>query len=75
MQDTVEQDIEMLKHIEKVGGTYATLGHPIQYYPRSKEDIYEMYKYMCDSTNLGIVLYTGRLHTRKYHPSYFPPCQ
>src|SRR4030042_1539812 len=73
MQDTVEQDIEMLKHIEKVGGTFATLGHPIQYYPRSTEDIYQMYKYMCDSTNLGIVLYTGRLHTRKYHPSYFPP--
>jgi len=73
MQDTVEQDIEMLKHTEKAGGTFATLGHPIQYYPRSIEDIYRMYKYMCDSTNLGIVLYTGRLHTRKYHPSYFPP--
>jgi hypothetical protein len=25
MQDTVEQDIEMLHHIEKVGGTHATL--------------------------------------------------
>jgi 4-hydroxy-tetrahydrodipicolinate synthase len=73
MQDTVEQDIEMLQHMEKVGGTFATLGHPIQYYPRSVEDIFQMYKYMCDSTNLAIVFYTGRLHTRKYHPSYFPP--
>ncbi len=73
MQDTVEQDIEMLKHIEAVGGTFATLGHPIQYYPRSVEDIFQMYKYMCDSTNLAIVFYTGRLHTRKFHPSYFPP--
>ncbi len=73
MQDTVEQDIEMLQHIEKVRGTFATLGHPVQYYPRSVEDIFQMYKYMCDSTNLAIVFYTGRLHTRKFHPSYFPP--
>jgi len=73
MQDTVEQDIEMLQHMEKVGGTFATLGHPVQYYPRSVEDIFQMYKYMCDSTNLAIVFYTGRLHTRRFHPSYFPP--
>jgi 4-hydroxy-tetrahydrodipicolinate synthase len=73
MQDTVEQDIEMLQYIEKVGGTFVTLGHPVQYYPRSVEDIFQMYKHMCDSTNLAIVFYPGRLHTRKFHPSYFPP--
>lgn len=73
MQDTVEQDIEMLQHMEKVGCTFATVGHPIQYYPRSVEDIYAEYKHICDSTNLGIVFYPGRLHTRKFHPSYFPP--
>jgi 4-hydroxy-tetrahydrodipicolinate synthase len=73
MQDTVEQDIEMMRHFEKVGGTHVTLGHPVQYYPRSEEDIYQMYKYMCDSTNLAIVFYPGRLHTWKFHPSYFPP--
>jgi 4-hydroxy-tetrahydrodipicolinate synthase len=73
MQDTVEEDIEMLQHIEKVGGTFATLGHPVQYYPRSVEDIFQMYKHMCDSTNLALVFYPGRLHTRKFHPSYFPP--
>jgi dihydrodipicolinate synthase/N-acetylneuraminate lyase len=70
MQDTVEQDIEMLQHIEAVGGTFATLGHPIQYHPRSVEDIYCMYKHMCDSTNLAICFYGGRLHTRQFHPSY-----
>lgn len=73
MQDTVEQDIEMLKHMEKAGCTYATIGHPIQYYPRSVEDIYAEFKYICDATNLGVVFYPGRLHTRKFHPSYFPP--
>jgi 4-hydroxy-tetrahydrodipicolinate synthase len=73
MQDTVEEDIEMLRHMEKVGGTFATLGHPVQYYPRSVEDIFRMYKYMCDSTGLAICFYPGRLHTFKFHPSYFPP--
>jgi 4-hydroxy-tetrahydrodipicolinate synthase len=72
LQDTVEQDIEMLQHYEKVGGSIAMLGHPIQYYPRSVEDIYRMYKFMCDATNLAIVFYPGRLHTRKFHPSYWP---
>jgi len=73
MQDTVEEDIEMLRHIERVGGTFATLGHPIQYHPWSVEDIFGMYKHVCDSVNLAIVFYPGRLHTRKFHPSYFPP--
>ncbi len=61
LQDTVEQDIEMLHHIEKVGGTHVTLGHPVQYYPRSEEDIFRMYKYMCDSTNLAVTFYPGTL--------------
>lgn len=73
LQDTVEQDIEMLHHAEKAGCTFATVGHPIQYYPRSVEDIYAEYKYVCDATNLGIVFYPGRLHVLKMHPSYFPP--
>jgi 4-hydroxy-tetrahydrodipicolinate synthase len=73
MQDTVEEDIEMLRHIERVGGDFARLGHPIQYYPRSVEDVFGMYKHMCDATNLAIVFYANRLHTRKLHPSYFPP--
>ncbi len=73
LQDTVEEDIEMLKHAEKAGCTFATVGHPIQYYPRSVEDIYGEYKYVCESTNLGIVFYPGRLHVHKMHPSYFPP--
>jgi 4-hydroxy-tetrahydrodipicolinate synthase len=72
MQDTVEQDIEVLQHFEKVGGKFAMLGHPIQYYPRSVEDIFRMYKFMCDSTNLAIIFYPGRLHTRKFHPSDWP---
>jgi 4-hydroxy-tetrahydrodipicolinate synthase len=72
LQDTVEQDIEMMKYFEKVGGTFILLGHPVQFYPRSPEEIYRQYKLMCDSTNLAVNFYAGRLHVKNMHPSYFP---
>jgi dihydrodipicolinate synthase/N-acetylneuraminate lyase len=72
LQNTVEEDIEMMHHFEKVGGTFILLGHPVQFYPRSAEEIYRQYKLMCDSTNLAVNFYAGRLHVRRMHPSYFP---
>jgi dihydrodipicolinate synthase/N-acetylneuraminate lyase len=72
LQNTVEEDIEMMHHFEKVGGTFILLGHPVQFYPRSPEEIYRQYKLMCDSTNLAVNFYAGRLHVRSMHPSYFP---
>ncbi|MBN1832557.1 MAG: dihydrodipicolinate synthase family protein [Deltaproteobacteria bacterium] len=72
LQNTVEEDIEMMHQFEKVGGTFILLGHPVQFYPRSPEEIYRQYKLMCDSTNLAVNFYAGRLHVRNMHPSYFP---
>ncbi len=72
LHDTVEQDMEMLQRYEKAGGSVAMLGHPLQYYPRSEEEIYRMYKYVCDSTNLAIIFYPARLKTRSLHYSYWP---
>lgn len=72
LQNTVEEDIEMMHHFEKVGGTFILLGHPVQFYPRTPEEIYRQYKLMCDSTNLAVNFYAGRLHVRSMHPSYFP---
>ena len=39
LQDTVEQDMELLQHYEKAGGSVVMLGHPLQYHPRSEEGI------------------------------------
>jgi len=72
MHDTVEQDIEMLQAYEKAGGSVAMVGHPVQYYPRSEEDIYREFKYVCDSTNLAVIFYPARLKTRTMDPAYFP---
>jgi 4-hydroxy-tetrahydrodipicolinate synthase len=70
--DSVEQNIDMLRHHEKTGGTLALLGHPMAYDPESEEEIYRNYKYMCDSTNLAIQFYPGRLKAKRFHPSGWP---
>jgi len=72
LHDTVEQDMEMLQLYEKAGGAVVMLGHPLQYHPRSEEEIYRMYKYVCDSTNLAVVFYPARLKTKSLHNSYWP---
>jgi 4-hydroxy-tetrahydrodipicolinate synthase len=74
MVDTVEADIDMLKHFEKVGGTHALLGYPVQYYPESEEDIYQVTKEVCDSTNLAMDIYPSpKFNFERFHPSTFPP--
>lgn len=70
--DTVEENIEIMQHHEKTGGTMALLGHPIMYDPESPEELYRNYKYMADSTNLAINFYPGRLRAKRFHPSGWP---
>jgi len=72
IMDTVEQNIDILQYHEKMGGTLAMVGHPLQYDPDSIDEIYRMYKYMCDSTNLAIQFYPARLKVKRYHPSGWP---
>jgi 4-hydroxy-tetrahydrodipicolinate synthase len=70
--DTVEENIEMMQHHEKTGGTMALLGHPIVYDPESEEELYRNYKYMADATNLAVNFYPGRLRAKRFHPSGWP---
>ena len=73
VMDTVEQDVEILKHFERVGGHSALLGYPAQFYPRSEEDIYQVTKLYCDSANLAMILYPSqKFDFIRLHPSYFP---
>ncbi len=72
IMDTIEQNIALLQHHEKTGGTLAMLGHPMMYDPESVDEMFRMYKYMCDSTNLAIVFYPARLKVKRYHPSGWP---
>jgi 4-hydroxy-tetrahydrodipicolinate synthase len=72
IMDTVEQNVELLKCHEKAGGTLAMVGHPMMYDPLSVEEMFRMYKYMCDSTNLAIQFYPARLKVKRYHESGWP---
>jgi 4-hydroxy-tetrahydrodipicolinate synthase len=64
---------EKCKYLEeKAGDPFAMNGHPVQYYPDSEEDIYNMYKYICDSTNLAEFFYPARLKTITMHFTYLP---
>lgn len=74
MVETVEGQIALLKHFEKVGGTHVLVGYPVQYYPESEEDIYQSIKEICDSTNLAVNLYPShKFNFERLHPSTFNP--
>lgn len=72
VMDTVEQNIDIMQHHEKTGGTMAMLGHPIMYDPESPDELVRNYKYMCDATNLALVFYPGRLKLKRWDVSGWP---
>jgi len=72
--DTIEQDIELLRHFEKIGGTHTLLGWPGMFYAKSEEDIYQATKKICDATNLAIDLWPKpKFDFGRFHPSQFNP--
>ena len=71
--DSLDQNMEMLKHAEKVGCTHVLLGYPANLYPRSPEEIYKITREMCESTNLAVVLYPSpHYNFERFHPAGFP---
>jgi 4-hydroxy-tetrahydrodipicolinate synthase len=72
--DDVEQDIALLQHFEKVGGTHTLFGYPGNFYAKSEEDIFQITKKICDSVNLCIDLWPKPIFGfDKFHPSAFNP--
>jgi len=72
--DSLEQSMEMLKHAKRVGCHCALLGYPPNFYPQSEEEIYRIFKEMCDSVpDLAIILYPAEKYNfGRFHPSGFP---
>jgi 4-hydroxy-tetrahydrodipicolinate synthase len=72
--DTIERDIALLKHFEKVGGTHTLFGWPGMFYAKSEEDIYRFTKKVCDATNVAIDLWPKpKFDFGRFHPSQFNP--
>jgi 4-hydroxy-tetrahydrodipicolinate synthase len=72
--DSLEQDIELLKYFEKIGGTHTLLGWPGTFYPTSEDDIYWATRAVCDATNLAVDLWPKpKYDFARFHPSHFNP--
>lgn len=71
--DSFEENIEFLKHAEKVGAHCAMIGYPTTFYPHSEDEIFEATKAMCDASNLAIMAYaTHKYNFERLHCSGFP---
>ena len=72
--DSLEKNMEMLKHAEHVGCSHVLLGFPANFYPKSEEDIYKVAREMADATNLAIVLYPSpHFNFERFHASGYNP--
>ncbi|MGF1676365.1 MAG: dihydrodipicolinate synthase family protein [Rivularia sp. (in: cyanobacteria)] len=71
--DSWNQQFAMLEHAEKVGVDAVLLGYPTAWYPNTPEQIYEKSRNICESTNIGIILYPSpHFNYLRFHPSGFP---
>jgi 4-hydroxy-tetrahydrodipicolinate synthase len=71
--DTLEDNIALLDHAEKVGCTHALLSYPHAFRPRSEEDVWAYASAICESTNLGIYLFASdKFAYHRFHPSGVP---
>ena len=71
--DSIDENIQMIKHAEKVGCHSVLLGYPSNFYPKSPDEVYDVTRDMCDATDLSVVLYpTHKYNFERFHPSGFP---
>jgi 4-hydroxy-tetrahydrodipicolinate synthase len=72
--NTVDEDIELLKNFEKCGGSHILLGWPLMFLPKNEDEIYQVTKKICDSTNLAVDLWPKQFFDfGRFHPSQFNP--
>jgi 4-hydroxy-tetrahydrodipicolinate synthase len=59
--NTREESVELAKHGEQVGAHALLLAYPTLFRPKSERDICDTTKAVCDSTHLGVILFTANL--------------
>lgn len=73
IMDTLEDNMELMLHAEKVGVAGILLGYPPNFHPDTTEEIYEVTKQFCDATNMHVTLYPSpHFHFNRFHNSGFP---
>jgi 4-hydroxy-tetrahydrodipicolinate synthase len=72
--DTVEDTVAMAQHSQQVGVSGLLLGYSNSFYPRTVQDVYDYTAYICERTDLAVVLFAAsHWNFSRLHPSGFPP--
>jgi 4-hydroxy-tetrahydrodipicolinate synthase len=72
--DTAEDVVAMAKAGEQIGVSGLLLGYPNSFYPKTARDVYDYSAYVCNHTDLGVVLFAAsHWNFGRIHPSGFPP--
>lgn len=71
--ETVEEDIELLRHAEAVGATHAVITFPQSFIPKTQQQVYDFVSRLADATSLGICLVgSDKFSFHHLHPSGIP---
>lgn len=71
--ETLEENVEILRHAESAGATHALLSYPQSFAPKSQDDVYRFGKAIADATNIGIYLFVSdKFQMHHLHPSGVP---
>lgn len=71
---TLADNIEALQLAEKAGADLVLMGYPGNFRPTSAKEIYDYTKAICDSTNLGVILFSvPHWGFERIHPAGMPP--
>ncbi len=73
IRDSFDENLELAKHMERIGGHGALIGYPFNWYPQDENDVYEQTRALCEAADLNYVLYaTFKFNFGRFHPSGWP---
>lgn len=73
IRDSFEENVELAKHHESIGGHGALIGYPFNWYPQDESDVFEQTRAICDAADLNYVLYaTFKFNLGRFHPAGWP---
>ena len=71
--DSLEDNMELMLHAEKVGLAGVLLGYPPTFHPEEPEEVYRVTREFCEATQMHITLYPSpHFHFTRFHNSGFP---
>lgn len=71
--ETLDENIDLLRHAESVGATHALVSYPQAFRPKSQNDVYDFVRALADSTSIGLYLFVSdKFSFHHLHPSGVP---